>query len=459
MPVSAAPAPLPLAGDAVLSLLSLKNAAHTPPKQTRSHSPTDSIGEKENLEPNLIGVEIAGKPALRMPLVLHCSPQKQRLLLGRLQASGSGSAGMSSRVGAHPPEHVSQLQLPQPPYSAALQAALDAHHKTQQPHHGSVRRPSAHASLAPTLVPKSSPHRRTIRPTPVLDHTNSKLRAHHEVQPIPSPALNDAATASSSSSVGSVDSPPFTVSNAVPMDASTLPTLSDFPPLPQEHDDTRTAVDQPQRSASPLTAATAAASPAAACAAPMQRSLSAPADTFVSPYRSKPPLSAPPTSASAEYLLAEQLLRARSSSSSGSQMSAGHGHSASGLFSTATLANSSMQSSCSAVALARSSYTLGALTACPSTSSSRQSVSASRSTGFGSGPPARSASSGTISVPGSKGRCIGAAASCFRMLRSSDPSFPVRLGSFTVQVRPLEQIVQKANSITEGRPTRTYEFP
>ena len=193
----------------------------------------------------------------------------------------------------------------------------------------------------------------------------------------------------------------------------------------------------------------------------MQRSLSAPADTFVSPYRSKPPLSAPPTSASAEYLLAEQLLRARSSSSSGSQMSAGHGHgqSAGGLFSTATLANSSMQSSCSAVALARSSYTLGALTACPSTSSSRQSVSASRSTGFGSGPPARSASSGTISVPGSKGRCIGAAASCFRMLRSSDPSFPVRLGSFTVQVRPLEQIVQKANSITEGRPTRTYEFP
>lgn len=474
MPVSAGPMapaalPLPLAGDAVLSLLSLKNAAApTPPKHARSYSPTDSVGEKENWEPNLIGVEIAGKSSLRVPLVMHCSPQKQRLLLGRLQASGSGSAGISSRVGAHPPDHVGQMQLAQAPYSAALQAALDAaqHKSQQQPHHGSVRRPSAYASLAPTLVPKSSPHRRTIRPTPVLDHaTSTKPRAQHEVQPIPSPALQDAAsTASSSSSVGSADSPPFTVSHAVPMDASALPTLSDFPPLPQEPAHTHTAVAQPQHSASPLTAAAAAAAgtAAAAIAAPMQRSLSAPADTFVSPYRSKPPLSAPPASASAsaEYLLAEQLLRTRSSSSSGSQMSGG-GPSSNGLFSTATLANSSMQSSCSAVALARSSYTLGALTACPSTSSARHAAppASARSTCFGSAPPARSASSGTISVPGSKGRCIGAAASCFRLLRSSDPSFPSRLGSFTVQVRPLDQIVQKANSITEGRTTHTYEFP
>jgi hypothetical protein len=62
---------------------------------------------------------------------------------------------------------------------------------------------------------------------------------------------------------------------------------------------------------------------------------------------------------------------------------------------------------------------------------------------------------------GSKGRCLGAAASCVALLRSgSSGSYRCSSGSrFTVQVKPLDQIIIKANSITQGRHTRTYEFP
>ena len=240
---------LPPSGDAVLSLLSLGSAAGStsPPLPSTMHmqgankiatSPdahsfvkaqqqqqqiqtasmaTATTAGKENIAPSVNGVSVYAsasastaavvgvKPhAQPRPLVLHCSPRKQHLLLERLQSSSSKS----------PPS-------PPAPHSAALAAALAAHSKHQHVHGssgGSARRFSSSNgsghSVPPTILKKLSP-RRTIRPTHIVEVAQQQQQQQQQqvldaqalgpVSPIPS--LTEVHSSAPTSPAGSFASP------------------------------------------------------------------------------------------------------------------------------------------------------------------------------------------------------------------------------------------------------------
>jgi hypothetical protein len=410
MPASVVP------GEAALSLLSLTQSVLDGESTAHSASPVAAAG-KENVPPQSLPLSTKQISVRSAQVLAQCSPQKHRLLMGRLQSISPSKSKQTAET---------------PPVCAAIVVDADAKQQFVQPRRSPFITISATGFTAAGTT--GSPTRRHIRPTPVQDPTPSTfaLNAQH-VQPVPSHGEFADAGVKSPSPVTPSTPPEMTLLAASMQFAAPTARAAFASPSPD---------GSPQRSSAPA----------------IQRASSAPdpATMFAMPS---------PKPAAKDIQLAEQLLRAHSTCIAAASAGVRYAHA------VANLSNNSSQSSCSA--LSRSSSCV--VTAGGSGSLSYGVCHASRAQPQqqhkGLPPRCSSMGSGQKTPPVSLTRRT---LSTLSGPRSGSSGFtPVRSHSSSVGnngssssnvrvsicIKPLEQIRIKASSIVGARRMSTYQFP